>query len=270
MGGRLPVGAGSWLGWVVPLFIAAGAFWGTYTVTKKLLPGPKPERTWSVLSGKPAPIDFLFLMFPANDSVPLYDAPNGKQVGVLQRALGNIAGEVNGTTWVQVPPNEPGGQTLSVRTIDLRYVSPAVAGTMAPFSPDGPRPPNYVANFAAAYRARKPDEGRSATYMLHTGVPDHLLKETVDRGGGRVAAFQLREGGNRRDYYALVTADKAVPLAIDQLYEGSRFTSSIIRWLISGVASLIVAFAVWLGVVALWQNRLSRRSEDAPPAREPT
>ncbi len=248
-------GGRGWLAWVVPLVVATAAFAGVFNLTTKLLPGPKPQRIWSASDGSPVPIDFLFLMFPVDDNVPLYDAPGGKQVAVLQRALGNIYGEVRDAKWVQVPPSEPGGKATSVRVSDLRYLSPAVAGTMPPLKEGAPRPPNYVGNFAAAYRARKPEETRGATYAIHTTMPENVRKEAAGRTGGRFATLRLQEGGNRREFHAMVTADNAIPLAIDQLYEGSKFTASITRWLIAGSVALVVAFAVWLGVIALWQGR---------------
>lgn len=279
---------GGWAGWLVSFLAAAAVFVGVYMVVHKTLPGPKAQRTWSVAENAEVPMDFLFLMFPKDDKVPIYDAPDGRPVGTLQRGLGNIYGEVRDAKWVRVPAGDQvegadgggggggggggvkGDKAATVRASDLRYLSPAVAGTMPPLKEGEPRPPNYVANFAAAYRARKPDEYRAATYLVHMSCPANLEKEAMGRTdleGGRFLMLRLQDGGNRRDFHAYATADRAIPLAIDQLYEGSKFTSSITRWTISGFVALLAAVAAWLSVLAMWRSRGQGRSLPlVPPA----
>jgi hypothetical protein len=282
---------GGWAGWLVSFLAAAAVFAGVYVLVHKTLPGAKAQRTWSAAESAEVPTDFLFLMFPKDDKVPIYDAPDGRPVGILQRGLGNIYGEVRDAKWVRVPAGDQaegaeggkGDKAATVRASDLRYLSPAVAGTMQPLKEGEPRPPNYVANFAAAYRARKPDEYRAATYLVHMSCPADLEKEAAgrtDMAGGRFLTLRLQDGGNRRDFHAFATAERAIPLAIDQLYEGSKFTSSITRWTISGFVALLAAVAAWLSVLAMWRSRgpgrplplASTATPSSPPAegREPS
>lgn len=237
--------------WVVPFLVAAVAGAGVFLIALRMLPGPSMERTWSAADGTPVPGDFLFLMFPANDHVPIYDSAGGKQVGVLERALGNQYNEIQGSRWVQVPAGAGNEKATNVRISDLRYLSAATAGTLEAGSP---RPPNYVAAFAAAYRAKEPGESRTVTYAAHRQLPENVKEEVGDRKDGLCVTLSFKANGNRRDYHALVTAETAVPLAIDRLYEGSKFSSSMTKWIIAGGAGLIGAVLAWL-LAAIFQQR---------------
>jgi len=77
----------------------------------------KPKVMWDTTSGSPVPPDFLLAMVPGSSSVPLYDAPNGTQVGTLNRAMLNTWAEVHSDAWFSL-----GGSTPRplVRAADLK------------------------------------------------------------------------------------------------------------------------------------------------------
>jgi hypothetical protein len=77
----------------------------------------KPVRIWTASSGEPVSSDWKFLGFPASASVKLFDAPDGNEVDVLQRAVG-VSLEEERSEWVGVYPN------LCVRRSDLTLTPP--------------------------------------------------------------------------------------------------------------------------------------------------
>lgn len=269
---ELPAGAGTrvqsggrfWrLALVLLLAIAAG--WGAFKLVLILVPGAKPERIWSAADGKPAPSDFVLLMFPVDDNVALYDSPGGKKVGLLRRAVGNDLGELASSQWIAVPPSQAGEKRTYVRADDLRYLSAAVAGTAPPVTelPLDKRP-NYVGAFAQAYRLRAPDERRQVTYMVYTSCPEGLAKESAISGEGRYVSLDLKSGKNRRQFFARVTVDKASPLAIDRIAEGSMQFFTFVRWILAGCAAA-VAFVLTAIAAGGLKRRIGGGPAGAPP-----
>lgn len=238
---------------LIPLVVAAIVYAAVLMLSLRLLPGAKPERTWSAADGTPAPSDFTFLMFPVDDKVPIFDGSREKSVGVLERAVGNDIGELKDSEWSQVPWALPEHKPGFVRVSDLRYLSAAVAGTLEP----GSRPPNYIATFFAAYRERNPEAKREVMYLVHTEMPDNVAKEAVGRtdgaggGKGRFVTLRLKDSGNQREFHAWVTPEKGVPLAIDRLYSGAKSSAVVTRWIVGGCAALVAAGITWVGASAL-------------------
>lgn len=254
VGGGVP-GGGGW-GWrrALGVVLVLAVWGGVFFFVQRVVPGAKAERTWSAASGSPVPSDFVFLMFPVDENVPTYDSAGGKKVGLLERAMGNDYGELRNSQWVQVPPSDAAGKRTYVRVEDLRYLSAAAAGTaVAPPEGTPSKRINYVAAFAAAYRARSQGELRTATFMIYTSRPEALGREAEigDRAEGRYVSLALKEGPNQRQFFAKVTAEKAVPLAIDRLSEGSRIQRAVLRWIIAGCVATVAAVLAAVLIEAL-------------------
>ena len=240
--------AGSVLWWVALGVIGMAAWWGTYRVALHLLPGASLQRTWSAADGTPVPNDFLFLMFPVDDAVALYDSPGGKRVGILRRALGNDYQEITQSQWIQVPGDQRGDPPAFVRLSDLRYLSANVLGTAPPLNevPIDQRV-NYVGAFAKAYINRAPAEKREVQFIAHQSRPPGLERE-ADVGlaevgeSGRYVTLTLKASKNRRVFSARVSGEKAVPLAIDRLSEGSRAYTAVMRSILAACAAIAVGF----------------------------
>lgn len=240
---------------VVTLLAAMAVGGGTFKLVLVLVPGARPERVWSAADGTPPPSEFLFVMFPMDDNVALYDAPGGKKVGLLRRALGNDIGELASSQWIAVPPGGPGQERSFVRAEDLRYLSAAVAGTAPPVAelPLEQRV-NYVAALAAAYRSRAPHERRQVTYMVHLSCPASLARECAVSGEGRYVSLDLKSGKNRRQFFARVTPEKAVPLAIDRIAEGSMVFYAVVRWIVAGCLAAVAFGLVVVGAGGVWRR----------------
>ena len=256
-GGQIGWAGNAAVRWCVGVLVAALVWGGVFQLTRFLLPSVKAQRTWSAADNTPIPGDFLFLMFPVDDSVPLYDSPGGKKVGVLKRALGNDYGELHDSQWIQVPADVKGEKSTYARLSDLRYLSSVVAGTAPPL-PEGVSPAsrvNYVGAFAKVYMARGPGENREVKYMVHQSRPEGLDREADIGGEGRYVTFSLKANQNRRQFYAKVTADKAIPLAIDRLSEGSRLYSATMRTIVAASTATLIAGLAMVAVGGLWQRR---------------
>jgi hypothetical protein len=122
-------------------------------------------------------------------------------------------------------------------------------------------PPNYVAKFFAAYRERRPEAKREVMYLVHTGVPDNVVKEAATvapkgADGGRFVTLQLKESGNQREFHAWVTPEKGVPLAIDQLYAGAKSAAVVTRWIVGGAAALVAAGFALVGALVVTRPRM--------------
>lgn len=243
--------------WVLISLLGLAVWAGVFNLVLFVLPGAKPERVWSAAGGTPPPSDFLYLMFPVDDNVALFDSPGGKKVGLLRRALGNDFGEMTSRQWISVPPDEAGAKTMYVRAEDLRYLSAAVAGTAPPVSeqPLNERV-NYVAAFAASYRSRAPGERRQVRYMAYSACPAELAREGTIGGEGRYVSLDLKSGKNRRQFFARVTADKATPLAIDRIAEGSTQFYTVARWVLAGCVATVAS-----GLTVVASGGLRRRPD---------
>ncbi|MBX3359204.1 MAG: hypothetical protein KF745_12345 [Phycisphaeraceae bacterium] len=89
-----------------------------------ILSASRPRPEWTALDGTPVPDGFLFLMYPAHESVPLLDAPDGSPVATLHRALGNTAAEIAAGEWIRVAASD--GEQW-VRKADPTYTTPSNA-----------------------------------------------------------------------------------------------------------------------------------------------
>ncbi len=145
-----------------------------------------PTPTWSASRSQPIPADFLYLMYPATDSTPLFDAPGGSETGILSRAVMNTHAEL-GQEWIEV--NAPAG-TLHVRRSDLRF-TPAT-GDPAPW--------------LAAYHAANTTSDRSSVSVTYS--------DTSHNGStGTLAALRVRVGDNHRSKFVYrIIGDAATPL----------------------------------------------------------
>ncbi|MFT3684825.1 MAG: hypothetical protein QM783_07835 [Phycisphaerales bacterium] len=238
---------------------AVGAFW----LSQRVLPGASFNRSWSALSGTPVRNDFVYLMFPGRMDVPVYDAPGGKQIGILERAVGNSQGELEGGKWVSVPRMLADGSPGFVLISDLIYLSPATIGRI----PAGERPPNYIKGLYDIYREREPGRRRGIQFQLRQGIPEEVKEEArlVQGLEGRFVTLRLEDIGNRQDFHAFVTPDKAIPLAEDTLYAGARAWAKVARWGIGGAVAALAAAAVWVGCVVV-RVRIEASQEHREPA----
>lgn len=101
--------------------LAIFAWIATFRLMDSLLSrDPFPE--WTSASSEPAPADFLYLMYPKDAAVPIFDAPDGAQTGVLARAMGNSHEEL-GRGWIAL-----GNRAAWVRRRDLVFLPPPAPG----------------------------------------------------------------------------------------------------------------------------------------------
>ncbi len=111
-------------------------------VISKAFPDHPIKWDWEATSAAPVPANFMYIMFPASPNAAVYDRPNGKAVGILDRAMMNSEAERT-DVWVRLVSVPPAAD-LWVRREDLT------------FDP----PPSQVALVSAAsanYKARKAD-----------------------------------------------------------------------------------------------------------------
>lgn len=78
-------------GWLLSFMLAMGVLSAPLT----------PKVVWRDGDGTPVPPDFLYLMYPADEEVELYDAPGGERVGTLDRAVLNAHHELV-DEWISV------------------------------------------------------------------------------------------------------------------------------------------------------------------------
>lgn len=125
-----------------PRVLVATAVWLIAFLVPMNLYVMKPREWWNAASGQPVPSGrFFYLMFPATTSTPLFDAPDGKEIGVLQRALGNSHAEIQSSAWIAVPSTR---ESAWVRKSDLAYLPP----------PNATR--DYVSAYQESLQARDP------------------------------------------------------------------------------------------------------------------
>lgn len=110
---------------------------------------------WTAAGSTPTPGRFLYAMFPVAPDVPLRDAPAGKVVGTLTRAVVNSQEEITAGGWVAV---RDAGSTSWVELSKLAYLPPPGASV------------DYFKAFEAAYVARDPGDYRSASLTLEPGA----------------------------------------------------------------------------------------------------
>ncbi|MBS0198184.1 MAG: hypothetical protein JSR77_15630 [Planctomycetes bacterium] len=191
----------------VVAFLLVGAV-VVFRVVYAAIPAGKPNPTWVSTSGLPPPSDFLYVMFPTDDTVPLCNGPGGAQVSVIQRALTNSQQEINTGGWVQV--QDPRG----VRWVQLSRLD---------YTP----PPNanldYFAAFVAAYKARAPGELRDAKLEFHS-----------DAKGVTTARLHVRQENHRQDYVYDVSSGRATPREMysvfgpgEALADAGRFAAAL-------------------------------------------
>lgn len=205
-----------------------------------VLPSVKPRCIWSSTVdsvAQPRPAEFLYVMFPLSDDVPLWDSPGGKRVGTLKRAVACEQAELTGGGWVHV--NDV--QTTSwVRLTDLRFLPP-----------HGNEAVLFEA-LLAVFRARDPKESRSGSFTLATvAEPPAGSKHTV-------ATIRLQREDNWEEYQYTVTADTTEPLAIYRQYGPAASFRRTLRWVIAfSIATPLACVPMLIGLV---RNRMGAKA----------
>lgn len=92
-----------WPTLVVAVVVSVGAG----LVAVRISPDAKSRVKWDAASGAAVPAEFLIAMVPKSSSVPLYDAPNGVKIGVLDRAMLNTWDEVQQGAWFTLAGSAP-------------------------------------------------------------------------------------------------------------------------------------------------------------------
>lgn len=156
-----------------------------FRVVYAVMPARKLNPAWESASDLPPPSDFLYAMFPSDDTVPLCNGPGGEQVGVIQRAVTNSQQEIDTGGWVQV--QDPSGLRW-VQLSKLDYMPPSDAKL------------DYFAAFVAAYKARALGEHRDARIEFHS-----------DSKGVTAARLHLRQEDHWQEYIYDVSSGRAMP-----------------------------------------------------------
>lgn len=202
-----------------------------FRVVYAMVPPSKPVPSWVSTSGLPPPLDFLYVMFPSDDAVPLFSGPDGEQAGVLERAVTNTQQEISGGRWVAV--QDPNGQHW-VQLSRLEYLPPPGANR------------DYVAAFVAAYKARAPGEQRDAKVEFHP----------VGKGVTNVR-LHLRQEDHWQDYIYDVSSGRATPREMNLVFGPGEAIADLGRF--SEALCSAAAFVVFVGVGAFLRTRAVRR-----------
>lgn len=218
------------------LAFAASAAMATFAL---ILYFTRPSPTWSASRSQPIPADFLYLMYPATDSTPLFKAPEGRETGILSRAVMNMHAELE-QEWIEV--NAPAGQ-LHVRRSDLRFTPPM--GDPAPW--------------LAAYNAANTNSDLSSVSVAYSDTSHNGSTETH-------AALRVRVGDNHRSKFVYrIIGDAATPLEMvrtNGIEAGFTFLARL------GTAAIASAFV--LGILLVFGRKLvdvlGGRSADEPQA----
>ncbi len=206
--------------------IAACAAMTTFAL---ILYATRASPTWSASRGQPIPADFLYLMYPATDSTPLFDAPEGRETGILSRAVMNTHTEL-GQEWIEV--NTPAGQ-LHVRRSDLRF-TPRMGDP-------GP--------WLAAYHAANTNSDLSSVSVTYSDTSHNGSTETL-------AALRVRVGDNHRSKFVYrIIGDAATPLEMVRTNGVAAGLTFLAR---SGTAAIGSAFVLGI-LLALFRTRRTGR-----------
>jgi hypothetical protein len=201
------------------------------------IPAPQPAPRWTAASGDPVPDSFLYAMFPLNNAVPLCDAPDGKPVAKLTRAVANSQREIDAGGWVQV-------QDANVATwvaLDNLVYSPAPGDTT-----------DYFDAFVTAHRARAPGDFRSATLELHT-EPNQVT----------IATLRLSQDDHWQKYVYQVSPGPPKPLEMYSASGPGEALRAVPRFLMA-CGSSAAFFIIAVPLISLMIAR-SRRAHARNP-----
>jgi hypothetical protein len=219
-------------GWVARGSVLFAIWLGTLVIAWWFLPGADPECIWISSSGHPTPSDFRYAMFPATNDVPIFDRPDGKEVGTLTRAMVNVESEVRAGGWVEVI--DPAGSNW-VRFEDLRYRA-------APGSTTG-----YFDAFEKAYQARDPADFRTASLRFKEG-----------RGGPTRLTLHLGQDDAWQEYVYQLSGEIATPLVAYIMHGPSAGIIETSR-IMGAMVVAAVAVGGWVVIGEAWRRRARRK-----------
>lgn len=185
-----------------------------------IVPEREPVPAWEASSGSPTPRDFLYVMFPVDDSVPLCDSASGNPVGTLSRAVTNSREELDAGGWVSI--NEPNGP-LWVELSKLEFSSSKSAV--------------YFAAFEANYASRSPVPFRHASLDFRHDSP-----------GLTIATLELRPDDDHVERYVYDIGPSGVtPQAMYRIFGPGEALKNLGRVLTATVVALCTLLVVvWL------------------------
>jgi len=205
-----------------------------FRVTLLAIPESKLKPDWVASSGEPPPRDFLYAMFPVNSGVPLRDAPDGKPVSVLGRAVVNSQEEVDAGGWIGVlGGSDPAWVALS----DLSCLPPADAST------------DYFGSFVSAYQSRDPSDYRNAR-----------LNFRRERSGTTTATLRISQDDHWQAYVYQVSSGPPKPLEMYRVFGPGEVFKNLDR----NLAATGAAAVFLIGVGAL--RRRAVRTGAGPSA----
>lgn len=189
------------------------------------------------------PGDFVYIMYPATDTVPLFDIPRGRETAILSRAVANTHRELahNGDVgWIEVQTN---AQPLWVRLTDLRLQPP----------------PNTKADYFAAYADRyaKLDPQGFAFATIKTS--------TTSDGTQTVTLKRCPDDDHVEKYIYQIKGTAPQPLRMYMYFGPGQALASFP--LLAGVciaATLAAAATIFLGPIIF--KRLTARPQQPPDA----
>jgi hypothetical protein len=211
-----------WLGVIGLTLIGAVV---VFSVVFSAIPDDNLKPSWTASSGAPTPPEFHYAMFPVNATVPLCDAPSGKPVGVLARALVNSQAEIDAGGWVRVL--DPAGVTWAPMT-ELRYLPVSNASE------------DYFEPFRTAYQARDPSGFRSASLRLRE-----------DSSGVTIATLRLSQDDYWQSYVYEVSEDRVRPLEMHLVSGVSQGLAAFGRSVFALGAVVIYLVVVGLAAIVL-------------------
>lgn len=204
------------LAWFLAL---AGALW--------LVPGTKPTPVWTAASGKAAPAEFLYLMYPASESVRVFDAPGGNDAGTLTRAVTCTHENIEAEYWVSFwTPT----RMLWVRRAHLRFEAP-----------------ESEFDYFRAYRQAV--VGQSTDGFGWASI-------STERGshGGLAFSFELCPDDDHVERYLYEVTDGVPhPLEMDYTFGPGLVLANIPKVLVALVIATMVAILV--GRIGRWRMR---------------
>ena len=215
----------TWLALVVMVWISA------LKLTLLIIPESPLKPAWSADSGTKPPPEFLYLMYPATPSTPVFDHPDGHQCGTLTRALANSQNEINSGGWIAFrTPGDP----QWVRLSDLRF-QPPPASTF-----------NYDLAYSDAQNGLNPSDAISASVVRTQESPTSSL-----------VRFRRRLDDNHYgEYLYRITNSGVQPVEMRRVFGPGEALNDAPRLIIAAlVATLSVFFAAFAFRILL---RISR------------
>lgn len=206
------------MAWVIGTFVAAAVVFWIAWVTN---PPRELKPVWVSSSGEPTPKQFLYAMFPLDNAVPVCDAPDGKQVGVLKRAVVNSQEEIDQGGWVKLIE---GNKNLWVELKRLTFV------------PDMGSEPDYFMAYMDSYRARDFTEWRGGFF------------ETADDGSDtKRVRLRLEQDEHWQEWVYDVSGEKVTPIEMYQVFGPAVAFEELGRVMIALIAAISVLVFVGCG-----------------------